>query len=199
VSKRKQAVPTKRALSKRTAATVPKRARRPKVAARAQRSKQTFVRSPRPLRPDTAASTELPIEVHEAVGQERSSQEKPVFDNRARAVALEAILKAALQDDLSQTVRGDAPKSGFDLLISNVQAYHAKLVEVSQANLQFVFDFTERLAACKSPFELLAVIAEFTGRRIMMIGKHSKELAAYWRVDALRVAPVSMKSATTNS
>src|SRR5690242_20217455 len=180
MSKGKQAVASKRALSKRKAASAPKRARRPKVAARAQRSKQTFVRSPRRLRPDTSGWTEPPIEVHDEARQETS------IDNRARAVALEAILQAASQDDASQKMRENTSKNGLDLtlLIASVQAYQAKLLEVTQANMQFVFDLTQSVAVCKSPFEFFAVVAEFTGRRIIMIGKHSKELTAFWRLDS---------------
>jgi hypothetical protein len=79
-------------------------------------------------------------------------------------------------------------RKGFDFsqLIANAQAYQAKLLEVTQANMQFVFDFSQRLATIRSPFEFLAVITEFTGRRIIMIGKHSKELSSFWRIDAFR-------------
>lgn len=188
MSKRKQEAASKRAPSNRKPATAPKRAGRPKVAARAHRNKQAFVRSPRPLRSVTSGLTEPPIEFHHEPKQETPSQQTPIVDNRARAIALEAILQAALQDDLSRKMKENNPKLGFDfaLIISNLQAYQSKLLEVTQANMQFVFDLTQRLAASKSPFEFLAVIAEFSGRRIIMIGKHSKELAAFWRISALR-------------
>jgi len=132
--------------------------------------------------------TEPSIEVHDEPKQETPSQETPIVDNRARALALEAILQAALQDDRSQKVRENKPKNGADfaLLISNVQAYQAKLLEVTQANMQFLFEWSQRLATSTSPFDFMAVIAEFTGRRIIMNGKHSKELAAFWRIDAFR-------------
>lgn len=183
MSKRKQAAPSKRGLSNRKPATMPKRAHRPKVAARAQRNKQAFVRGPRPLRPVAAGSTEPPIEAHNA-----PKQETPIIDNRARAVALEAILQAALQDDVGKNMREDNPMKGLDfsLLISNVYAYQTKLLEVTQVNTQFVFELSQRLATSRSLFEFWAVIAEFTGRRIIMIRKHSKELAAFWRIDAFR-------------
>jgi len=188
MSKRKKAVPSKRAQSNRKPATAPKRARQLKVATRAQRNKQAFVRSSRPLRAVNAGRTEPPIEVHNEPKQETPRQETANVDNRERAVALEAILQAALQDDLSKKMRENNPKKGFDfgLLISNVQAYQAKLLEVTQANTQFVFELSQRLATIRSPFEFWAIIAEFTGRLIIMIGKYSKELAAFWRIDAFR-------------
>ena len=160
-------------MSKRKPATA-KHARRPKVAVRAQRNKQASVRSPKDSHLRIVRSTESPTEVHD-----RSKEETPILENRRRAAALEAILQAALQD---------GSKKGFDFsqLIANVQAYQAKLLEVTQANMQFVFDFSQRLATIRSPFEFLAVITEFTGRRIIMIGKHSKELSSFWRIDAFR-------------
>ncbi len=116
------------------------------------------------------------------------NQRTPIVDNRARAAALEAILQASLQDDVGRKMRDNNPGKGFEffLPLANMQAYQAKLLEVTQANMQFAFEFIQRLATIRSPFEVWAVIAEFTGRRILMIGKHSKELAAFWRSDAIR-------------
>jgi hypothetical protein len=163
-------------MSKRKPATA-KHARRPKVAVRAQRNKQASVRSPKDSHLRIVRSTEPSTEVHDR--SKDSKEETPILENRRRAAALEAILQAALQD---------GSKKGFDFsqLIANAQAYQAKLLEVTQANMQFVFDFSQRLATIRSPFEFLAVITEFTGRRFIMIGKHSKELSSFWRIDAFR-------------
>lgn len=185
MSKRKAATTSKRALSNRKPATAPKRAHRPKVAARAQRNKQAFIRSPKysPSRPAAAGETERPIEV-----RDEPKQEVPLVDNRARVAALEAILQASMQNHLSEKKGENNTKKGFDFFIppANMQAYQVKLVEMTQANMQFAFDFIQRLATIRSPFEFWAVIAEFTGRRIILIGKHSKELAAFSQTDALR-------------
>jgi hypothetical protein len=186
MSKRKPAAASKRAQSNPKPATARKRG-----AARAQRNKQEFVRSPKgsPWRVVAGGSTESPIE------SDAGSTETPIVhddpeqvDNRARALALEAILQASLQSDLGQQMRDNNPKKGFDfsLPVANLQAYQAKLLEATQANMQFAFEFIQRLATVRSPFEFWAVIAEFTGRRVIMIGKHSKELAAFWRIDAFR-------------
>jgi hypothetical protein len=43
--------------------------------------------------------------------------------------------------------------------------------------MTFAFEFSQRLATTRSPFGLFNVIAEFTGRRIALIGKYSKEMA----------------------
>jgi len=170
-------------MSKRKAAT--KRARRPKVAARPQRKKQAVVRSPkdRLLRPRAAALTEAPIE-----GHDEPKAEAAVLDNRARAAALEAILQASLQNDVGPKMSDSNPGKGMDFAmpLANMQAYRAKLLDVTQANMQFAFEFFQRLAKIRSPYEFWAVIAEFTARRMMMIGKQSKELAAFWRSDATR-------------
>lgn len=150
---------------------------RPKVAARAQRNKQAFVRSPKgnPLRSLAAVPTELPLEVLDAV-----KEESPIVEKQA----------AALQNDSSQKERESIPKTGFDfsLPIASMQAYQAKLLEVTSGNMQLALEFSQRLARTRSPFEFLAVVAEFAGRRVIMAAKHSKELAAYsfWRIDMSR-------------
>jgi hypothetical protein len=183
MSKRK--VASKRVLSKRKATTSPKRARRQNVASRAQRKTQAFVRSPKdsPSRHVATNSTKAPIEVHDD-----PKPETPIVDNRARAAALETILQASLQNDFTGKLRDSIPGRGFDfsLPLAKMQDYQAKLLEVTQANVQFSFEFMQRLATTRSPFEFWAIIAEFAGRRIVMIGKHSKELAAFWRSDAIR-------------
>ena len=77
----------------------------------------------------------------------------------------------------------DPEKSPFPLATANVQAYQAKLLEVTQANMQFAFEFAQKLAAIRSPVEYLSVIAAFTSKRIDMFRKHSKEIAelSTWR------------------
>jgi hypothetical protein len=65
----------------------------------------------------------------------------------------------------------------FSSATANVRAYQAKLLEVAQANLQFAFEFAQRLAAVRSPLEFLSVTAEFTSKRIAMFQEYSKELA----------------------
>lgn len=65
----------------------------------------------------------------------------------------------------------------FSSATENLRAYQAKLLEMTQANVQLAFEFTQRLATIRSPFEILSVIAEFTRKRMAMIGKHSKEMA----------------------
>jgi hypothetical protein len=68
---------------------------------------------------------------------------------------------------------------GFSSAAANVRAYQAKLLEMAQANMQFAFEFAQRLATIRSPVEFPGVIAEFTNRRIAMFQKHSKEMAEF--------------------
>jgi hypothetical protein len=166
-----------RQMSKRKPATTSKRARGPKVAARAQRNKQAVVRSPKdsPQRSVAAGPTESPVKLHDD-----SKREAPIAESPA----------AALQDGSGEKIGNNNPKKGFDfpLATANVQAYQAKLLEIAQANMQFAFEFGPRLATIRSPFEFFALIAEFTSRRIDMLQKHSKEMAAYsfWRINTSR-------------
>jgi hypothetical protein len=173
MSKRKASKPP---MSNRKPATASKRSSPPKVAARAQRNKHELVRSRRDkhLRPVAAGGlSESSAEVH---GDQK--QESSIIENRA--AALHAILLTP-QDGFTQKVKETSePNKGFEgsSLTSNIQAYQATLLEVVPANVQFFVEFTRRLATVKSPFEFWAVIAEFTGRRMLMIGKHSKEMTA---------------------
>jgi hypothetical protein len=156
-------------MSKRKPATTSKRAR-PKIAARAQRNKQAAVRSPKdnPQRSVGGGSSESPAKL-----DDDSKREVPVVES-----------PAAAQDGFGERIRDKNPKKGFDcsLATANVQAYQSKLLEIAQANMQFAFEFGPRFATIRSPFEFFALIAEFTSRRIDMLQKHSKEMAAYRRL-----------------
>jgi hypothetical protein len=183
MSKRKAA--TKRPLSNHKPASMPKRAQRPKVATQAQHKKQAVIRSPkdRTSRPAHAGSPDAPTKVHH-----EPKAQAPIIDNRARAAALETVLQASLQNASGPKMNDNIPGRGFDLFLpfANMQAYQAKLLEVTQANAQFAFEFSLRIARIRSPLEFWAVIAEFTGRRFLTIMNDSKELAAFWRTDAIQ-------------
>jgi hypothetical protein len=77
----------------------------------------------------------------------------------------------AIQDEPNND---PAKGSDFSSATANVQA---KLLEVAQANMQFGFEFAQRLATIRSPVEFLSVTAEFTSKRSAMFLKHSKEIA----------------------
>jgi len=150
-------------MSKRKPATASKHAHSPKIAA--QRANQAIIRSPKDnrLRSVAARSTEFPPMRHND-----SKQEAPLVENPA----------TALQDDCKQTMRDNDSKKGFDFssATANVRAYQAKLLEMAQANMQFALEFAQRLATVRSPVEILRVIEEFTGKRIAMFRKYSKEM-----------------------
>jgi len=150
-------------MSKRKPATASKHARSPKIAAKAQRANQAIVRSPKDsrLRSLAAGSTESPSKRHAD-----SKKEAPLVENPA----------TALQDVSKKTMRDNDSNKGFSLATASVRAYQAKLLEVAQANMQFAFEFTQRLATVRSPVEILRVIEEFTSKRIAMFRKYSKEM-----------------------
>jgi len=78
-----------------------------------------------------------------------------------------------------ETMKDIDSKHGFDFSPSTAkgQAYQAKLLELTQANMQFAFEFAQRLVTIRSPVEFPSVIAEFTNKRIAMFRKHSSEMA----------------------
>lgn len=153
-------------MSNRKPARASTRSRSPKTATRAQRTKQPVIRSRKgnPISNVAAGSAELPPTYHND-----PKHEAPIAKNS----------ESALPDDIDHAVRSnnDSKKgSGFSLATPNVPAYQAKLLEMAQANVQFAFEFVQRLAAVKSPFEITSIIAEFTAKRIDMFRKFSQEM-----------------------
>jgi len=167
-------------MSKRNPATASKHTHSPKIAAKAQRAAQAIVRSPKDSRlrsVETGSTESLPKRDND------SKQEAPLVENPVTTLQQEAPLvenpATALQDDCKQTMTDNDTKKGFDFFstTANVRAYQAKLLEMAQANMQFAFEFAQRLATIRSPVEFLGVNAEFTSKRIAMFRKHSKEMA----------------------
>ena len=144
--------------------TASKHARRPKIAAKAQRASQAIVKSPKVARRSVSEAAELARKPH--------SDAKP-----AVPLALE-ISGAATEENVTRTMTDKSMSKQFDLswVPANVRAYQAKLIEMTQTNFAFSFEFSHRLASVRSPVELFTVIAEFTGKRIALIGKYSKEM-----------------------
>ena len=170
-------------MSKRTPPKASKHIPSPKMAANAQRSAQDIIRSPKDsrLRSAEAGTTESLPKHHND-----PKQDADVIENPATTLQQEALvenpataLQTALQDDCKKTVTDNDSKKGFYFpsVTATVRAYQAKLLEMAQANMQFAFEFVQRLATIRSPVEFLSVNAEFTSKRIDMFRKHSKEMA----------------------
>ena len=166
-------------MSKRKPATKSKRRRGPKIAAKAQRAAQAVIRSPKENRLRAALPKSIPERPNE--------QEAPVGD-LTTALQQEARLEPATA---SQEDRNTDLIKGFDFssATANVRAFQEKLLEVAQANMQFAFEFAQRIATIRSPVEFLSVTAEFTSKRSAMFLKHSKEIAELSIRTALRGTP----------
>jgi hypothetical protein len=107
---------------------------------------------------------------------------------------------AELQEAFSQQTKDNTPQltengqqstdngraNGFDfpLAARNVRAYQAKILEMTQVNMQLTLEFSQRLAKVRSPFEFLAVLAEFASRSLDILRKNAKGMSPYqfWRV-----------------
>jgi Phasin protein len=100
-------------------------------------------------------------------------------DIREMVLQCRVELPTAPQDDRKQTSGDNESRKGvvFPSAAANVRAYQAKLLEMAQADMQFGFEFAERLAAIRSPVEFPRVIAEFTGKRITMFVDRSRQVA----------------------
>jgi hypothetical protein len=160
-------------MSKRKPAIASKHAHSSRIVTKAQRASQAIMRSPKDSvsRSIGAGSPER--------SQEHHSNLEPDALVTEHAEPLIKSPETAFQGDPKQVME-DGSKKGIDFLSSanaNVQIYQAKLLEVAQANMQFTFEFAQRLAAIRSPAQFPSVIAEFTSRRIAMFRKHSTELS----------------------
>jgi hypothetical protein len=151
-------------LSKRKPATASKHAHRPKIAAKAQQAAQEIVRSPKDKLRSVGAGPNLSPPKHDNDPPQEALIENP-------ATPVENDSKEVMTDNDSR--KGADPSSAT----ANVRAYQAKLLEMAQANMQFSFEFAQRLAMIRSPLEFPSVISEFTSRRIAMFRKHSTALA----------------------
>jgi hypothetical protein len=69
----------------------------------------------------------------------------------------------------------------FASATGNMVAYQAKLLEMTQANMRFALDFSQKLATIRSPFQFVDVVVEFTKRPADMLVKQSTEMAALTR------------------
>jgi hypothetical protein len=150
-------------MTKRKATTASKPARSPKITAKAQRANSAIIRSPKPSRVRSVAAN--PIK-SSSKGHHDPKQEAAIVENAV----------AALQDySLKQEPE---LKKGFDIssATTTARAYQTKLLEIAQANMQFALEFAQRLAAVRSPVQLLHVIGELTTKRIAMFRMHSSEM-----------------------
>jgi len=69
---------------------------------------------------------------------------------------------------------------GFDFVSAtgNMVAYQAKLLEMTQANMRFALEFSQKLATIRSLFQFVDAIVEFTKMRADMLVMQSREMAA---------------------
>jgi hypothetical protein len=151
-------------MSKRKPAKASKHAGKPQIAAKAQRAAQSIVRSPNDSRLRSAGA-----------GTTKSTPKRP--DNSQQEALFVQKPVTALQDDFERTMTDSDSKKSTKLAAANTGAYQAKLVEMAQANMQFAFEFAQRLATIRSPVDFPIVIAEFTSKRIAMFRKYSNEMA----------------------
>ena len=144
-------------MSKSKSATASKVGSR-KPTAKPQRATQAVVRSPKPhhLRAVAPASAKPSPML-------QSRLEKPAT---ARPVPEKPMMAS---DDASQGAmkQNDLTKA-FNVFsaTANVGAYQRKLPEIAQAYVQLAFQFAQRLAQIRSPFEMPAVVAELATKQL---------------------------------
>src|SRR3954447_13510410 len=139
-------------MSKRKPATALKNAQSRKPAARAQRANQSVVRSPKARHLRSVAP----------VSAEKVDRDAPV-ERAVTAISVASTEKPAIasQGDSQRTMKA------FDVFsaTANVGAFR-KLPEIALANMQLAFEFAQRLAQIKSPFEIPSVFAELAAKQL---------------------------------
>ena len=154
-------------MSKRKPTKASKRARSPAIATRAHENKQAIVRSEdNLLRSVAAGPVESPLEF-----LDDPRRDAPNAENQGAPGAANPV----------QDVPGQIRGSDFASATGNMVGYQVKLLEITQANMRFAFEFSQKLVTIRSPFQFVDVIAEFTKRRADMLVKQSTELAALTR------------------
>jgi hypothetical protein len=154
-------------MSKRKPTKASKRARSPAIATRAHENKQAIVRSEdNLLRSVAAGPVESPLEF-----LDDPRRDAPNAENQGAPGAANPV----------QDVPGQIRGSDFASATGNMVGYQVKLLEITQANMRFAFEFSQKLVTIRSPFQFVDVIAEFTKRRADMLVKQSAELVALTR------------------
>ena len=167
-------------MSKRSPATASKRART-RTAAKA--AKPAVVRSPKLAAENVAAGipaksrkTQISSKPTDRVGNPSSPVpaaprvEIPAAAFRA-AVRAENPAAALHYDRKASATKSASNPFDFSSATANVAAYQAKLLDMALANMQFAFEFAQRLAAIRSPLDIFGVTAEFTDKRIALLRK----------------------------
>ena len=170
-------------MSKRSPATASKRARTPKTITKAQRAKPAVVRSPKlgAERVVEAGPAKSPSRAHNSSKPADRVVATPAatleaarrVEISAAAAARDGNPAAALHYQRKAGVTNGASNKGFDFFAgaANLQAYQARFFDMALANMQLAFEFAQRLATIRSPFDMFGVTAEFTGKRMALLRK----------------------------
>ena len=151
-------------MSKRKPAKSSKRPQ-PAIATRAHGKKQAVVKSARDnlLRSVATGPIESPLELHDDPKEQAPNVEKQEAPIAANPVQV-----------------GPSQMRGFDFASAtgNMVAYQVKLLEMTQANMRFALEFSQKLATIRSLFQFVDAIVEFTKMRADMLVMQSREMAA---------------------
>lgn len=152
-------------MSKRKASKASSKQARGKVAAKAQQASQAVVRSPKPRRLPSVAPTSA-----ESSTVLPTSPDAAVFETPATATSVPEKPTMASQDG-PPTMRQNDLMKAFNVFsaTTNLAAYQRKLPELAQAYMQLGFEFTQRLAQIKSPFEFASVFAELATKQFAIV------------------------------
>jgi hypothetical protein len=173
-------------MSKRKPDKASKRARSPAAVTRAheQKEDEDIVKSAKEdlLRCVAAGPIESPPELHDDPQEEGLKIEKQATPNDEGQEAPKVEnQEGPIATNPAQHVPDQLRGFGFASATGNMVSYQMMLLGVTQANMRFAFDFSQKLLTVRSPFQLAELIVESTNRQADMVAKQSAELAARTR------------------
>lgn len=182
-------------MSKRKPDKTSKRVRTPAVVTRTHEQKQEIVRNAKDdlLRSVAVGPIEPPPELYDDTQEEALNVEK----QRAPGVEKQAAHNVESQEAPQEDPKGEGQEGsvatnpvqhcpgqmqGFGLAsaIGNMVSYQMTLLAMTQANMRFAFDFSQKLLTVRPPFQLADLIVELTKRQVEMV-KQSTEVTARTR------------------
>jgi hypothetical protein len=72
----------------------------------------------------------------------------------------------------------DHAKNASEAAKSMTEAYQAKLLEITNENIEFAMELGEALAAVRSPSDFMNVTTEYAKKRMELFQRHTQELLA---------------------
>jgi hypothetical protein len=72
----------------------------------------------------------------------------------------------------------DALEQSASITLENIRALNAKMIDMIRANTEAAFDLALKMAACKTPADVMEVWPEHARKQFELLNEQTKELSA---------------------